>query len=52
MEWRRTVRLVDAFLVIVRATFVSRTRLAVENLALRQQLAVLRRSKKKAATAQ
>jgi hypothetical protein len=39
--------LVDAFLVMVRAAFVSRTQLAVENLALRQQLAVLRRSVKR-----
>jgi transposase InsO family protein len=39
--------LVDAFLVVARAALVSRTRLAVENLALRQQLAVLRRSVKR-----
>ena len=39
--------LVDAFMVVVRAAFVSRTQLAVENLALRQQLAVLRRSVKR-----
>ena len=44
MRWRRATGLVDAFLVVVRAAFASRSQLAVENLALRQQLAVLRRS--------
>jgi transposase InsO family protein len=39
--------LVDAFLVVARAAFASRSQLAVENLALRQQLAVLRRSVKR-----
>ena len=39
--------LVDAFLVVARAAFVSHTQLAVENLALRQQLAVLKRSVKR-----
>ena len=41
------MRLVDAFLVVVRAALLSRARLAVENLALRQQVAVLRRSVKR-----
>jgi len=39
--------MVDAFLVVVRAALVSRARLAVENPALRQQLAVLKRSVKR-----
>jgi hypothetical protein len=39
--------MVDAFLVLVRAALVSRARLAVENLALRHQLAVLKRSVKR-----
>jgi len=38
------MRLVNALLVLVRATLLSRAGLAVENLALRQQLAVLKRS--------
>ena len=41
------MRLVGAFLVVVRAALLSRARLAVENLALRQQLAVLRQSVKR-----
>ena len=41
------MRLVEAFVVVVRAALVSRTRLAVENLALRQQFAVLRRTVKR-----
>ena len=40
--------MVDAFLVVVRAALVSRARLAVENPALRQQLAVLKRSVRQA----
>jgi hypothetical protein len=39
--------LVNALLVVVRAALVSRTRLAVENLTLRQQLAVFRRTAKR-----
>ena len=39
--------LLNALLVVLRATLVSRTRLAVENLALRQQLAVFRRTAKR-----
>ena len=39
--------LVNALLVVVRAALVSRTRLAVENLALRQQLAVFKRAAKR-----
>ena len=41
------MRLVGAFLVVVRAALLSRARLAVENLALRQQLAVLKQSVKR-----
>ena len=41
------MRFVEAFLVLVRAAFVSGTRLAVENLPLRHQLAVLKRSVKR-----
>ncbi len=41
------MRLVEAILVVVRAVLLSRARLAVENLALRQQLAVLRQSVKR-----
>jgi hypothetical protein len=37
------MRLVDAILAAVRAAIVARAQLAIENLALRQQLAVLRR---------
>ena len=39
--------LVNALLVVIRAALVSRTRLAVENLALRQQLAVFKRATKR-----
>ena len=39
--------LVNALLVVIRAALVSRTRLAVENLALRQQLAVFKRTAKR-----
>ena len=39
--------MVETFVLVVRAAFLSRTRLAVENLALRQQLAVLKRSVKR-----
>ena len=39
--------LVDTFLVVVRSLVVPRGSLAVENLALRQQLAVLKRSVKR-----
>jgi putative transposase len=41
------MRLVDAFLVVVRAAVVARAQLAIENLALRQQLGVLKRSVKR-----
>ena len=39
--------LVNALLMVVRAALVSRGRLAIENMALRQQLAVLKRSVKR-----
>ena len=39
--------MVDAFRVVVHAALVSRARLAVENLALRRQLAVLKPSAKR-----